>query len=214
MGSGRRIHQRNVELRGPSRSPLRVLGGRRPLSIAAVMLAALTTTAARSTAQPPAPNPTGGVPPVHFVPTIVPNDSILSVTLYASVKPYARGATKIAQHEIELDFGFTTGTVAVVVHVNRYGVIDGISSNNGRLRVYGKPLTIGFPRMAARLKRHGWREGTCTRRDGHFAALGTPDQPHTYIVWTAHRITIAMSTAHSAYARTKTNCAGISTANR
>jgi hypothetical protein len=210
MGSGRKIYQRNAGWCRRSRMPLRVIGGWRTLWVPAIVLAAVATTAASSSALPPAP--AGGVPRLHLVPSIVPNDSIVGLTLYSLVKPYTRGATKIGPQEMELDFGFGTGTVAVVVHFNRHGVIDGISSNYGRLRVYGKPLAIGFHRMAARLKRRGWREGICTRGPGHFAALGTADQPHTYIVWSGHHVTVAMSTVHSTFARTKADCPRLSNA--
>lgn len=210
MGGRRRIHQQNAELRRRLPMLLRVIGGRRAVWVAVIALAAVATTTTSSSALPP--QPAGGVPRFHLAPSIVPNDSIAGVTLYALVKPYIRGASKVAPHEIELAFDFGEGTVPVIVHFNRHGVIDGISSNYGRLRVYGKPLAIGFRRMAARLKRHGWGEGTCTRRHGHFAAFGTSDQTHTYIVWSGPEVIVAMSTPHSTLARTKADCPGLSDA--
>lgn len=203
IGRVRRIHQHNAEPR--PRPP--VIGGWRTLSTVAIVLAVVAAIAASSAAQPPP----GGVPRLY--PRIFPNDGIVGPTLSDVVTPYtskASGAAKIGAHEIAIDFDFGTDTVAVIVHFNRQDVIDGVSSNYRRLRLYGRPLAIGFRRIAARLKRHGWREGTCTGRHGHFAALGTPDQTHTYIVWTGHRVTVAMSTGQSTFAGTKVDCPGIS----
>jgi hypothetical protein len=194
-----------------ARMPPRVIGGWRALAIIASVLAAAAASPAGSAAQPP-PG-AGGVP--RFYPRIFPNDGIVAPTLGDVVTPYttkSSGATKIGAHEIAVDFAFGTDTVAVIVHFTPAGVIDGVSSSNRSLRLYGRPLAIGFRRMAAGLRRRGWREGICTGRHGRFAALGIPDQPHTYIVWTGDHVTVAMSAAHSTFARTTADCPGISDA--
>lgn len=178
------------------------------------VLTALAMTAAGSTAKElPRPQATGEGVPTSALPRMTPNVGVLDFTIDTPARRYTGTpwmGTRITPRETAIHYQLDDATAAITRHLDHRGLIDGIASSYSGLRLYGKPLAIGFGRMAAPLRRRGWHEETCFGGHGYFATLGAPDQRHTDIVWNERRVTVTMGTSRSRFAGAQANCAGTS----
>ncbi len=161
------------------------------------------------------PPPHGIATPGHGLPeppaTVSPGHAIFSVRIGGRAAYWVSrwNAVEVAPHVIAVTFDFTFGSLVVRAHTSRTGLIDALSTASRHLVLYGKPLSLGFDRLSARLKRLGWRVRACSNGVGHLAAFGGFGQRQTYVVWSSNDVAVAIGGADSSFVRSAASCATI-----